>query len=338
MMTKHLYAIISDIHGNYNALLEVGRDARDLARKQGFPAPEFIFLGDAVDYGPQPNEVMHWLARNKPTFSVIGNHDQEAIESWSKRPRRIGSPWWPITMWTRLTLKQRYHEGIGSWHIRTQAANSLGDFLLFHSDVYGDHRAPKDEERAAQVLREMNIICGQCAYGLFGHSHFQSLYLCHRNSRCEWKFVQGIFAAPEDYAGKEVYFLPVNRWHKISFFTPALINPGGVGQPRHHTMQTPWSNDVRASYMLLYVDDEAIHFQWRRIKYDVEGVVELLQSLEMPSWPSSSGTGKDILYNASLGKSRPQQSSYFSEEELAQLRQNLPKVTSRLAQVLLHGG
>ena len=48
-MINHLYAIISDAHGNYNALLEVGRDARRIAREQNFPEPEFIFLGDAVD-------------------------------------------------------------------------------------------------------------------------------------------------------------------------------------------------------------------------------------------------------------------------------------------------
>ena len=342
MMTKHLYAIISDIHGNYNALLEVGRDARDLARKQGFPAPEFVFLGDAVDYGPQPNEVMHWLARNKPKFSVIGNHDQAAIAPWYKKPYKeiSNDEWWPITLWTRLTLKQRYHEPIKSWPIRVQGENSLGDFAFFHSDVHGEHKAPKsDGRRAAQVLREMSVVCSQCAYALFGHSHFQSLYLCRKNSHCEKNLVRSIFAAPEDYGGRDEGFLPVNRWHEISLMTPSLIiNPGGVGQPRHHAKQTPWRNDVRASYMLLYVDDEAIHFQWRRIEYDIEGVVELLQSLEMPPWQSSSVKGKDILYDASLGQSRPQQFSYFSEEELDQLRRDLPKVTHRLAQVLLYGG
>lgn len=337
-MINHLYAIISDAHGNYNALLEVGRDARRIAREQNFPEPEFIFLGDAVDYGPQPNEVMHWLARNKPVMNVIGNHDQEAIAGLYRRPRSIDEAWWPITFWTRLTLKKQYHERINSWPIRKQASNSLGDFLLFHSDTYGQHKAPKDNERAAKVLREMNIVCPECSYGLFGHSHYQTLYICKKNGYCDEKHITSVFAGPEDISMDNEDYLPVNRWHEISFFTPALINPGGVGQPRSHVMQTEWKSDVRASYMLLYVDDKAVHFQWRRVEYDVEGVVNLLQGLEMPELPSQPHEGKDIFYENAADRPPRNHYAYLTPEEFEEIGRRLPEVTDRLVQVLLHGG
>jgi putative phosphoesterase len=56
--------LISDIHANYaalNALKEEGWDA-------------LWCLGDLVDYGPRPKEVVDWVRRNA-TICVRGNHD-----------------------------------------------------------------------------------------------------------------------------------------------------------------------------------------------------------------------------------------------------------------------
>ncbi len=57
-------AIISDVHGNYDAL-------------SAFPESydELWVLGDLVNYGPQPKEVID-LVRDKATAVVRGNHDQ----------------------------------------------------------------------------------------------------------------------------------------------------------------------------------------------------------------------------------------------------------------------
>ncbi len=57
--------IISDLHGNYEALREiVAREKYD----------DVIFLGDAVDYGPQPAEVLDFLKGNS-NHNMMGNHD-----------------------------------------------------------------------------------------------------------------------------------------------------------------------------------------------------------------------------------------------------------------------
>jgi 3',5'-cyclic AMP phosphodiesterase CpdA len=51
-------AIISDIHGNYEALLSVNEDI------QKAEVDKIICLGDFVGYGPQPEEVAQFLMEN----------------------------------------------------------------------------------------------------------------------------------------------------------------------------------------------------------------------------------------------------------------------------------
>ncbi|MGO8718326.1 MAG: metallophosphoesterase family protein [Acidobacteriaceae bacterium] len=60
-------AIISDIHANLAAL-------------EAFPEPDcdrILCLGDLVDYGPSPKEVIRWI-REHGVVCVRGNHDQAA--------------------------------------------------------------------------------------------------------------------------------------------------------------------------------------------------------------------------------------------------------------------
>lgn len=58
--------ILSDIHANWPALEAV------LAAEPDYTA--VAFCGDVVDYGPNPVECVHWVARHAD-FTVRGNHD-----------------------------------------------------------------------------------------------------------------------------------------------------------------------------------------------------------------------------------------------------------------------
>jgi fructose-1,6-bisphosphatase len=55
--------ILSDIHGNYEALKALPEDYDEL-----------WVLGDLVNYGPQPSEVVEFV-REKASLVVRGNHD-----------------------------------------------------------------------------------------------------------------------------------------------------------------------------------------------------------------------------------------------------------------------
>lgn len=62
------YALFSDVHGNLEALEVV------IDHLSQLKADRVIFLGDAVGYGPNPNEVCD-LIRPLADVSIIGNHD-----------------------------------------------------------------------------------------------------------------------------------------------------------------------------------------------------------------------------------------------------------------------
>jgi len=59
--------IVSDIHGNIAAL--------DALPERNFD--ELWCIGDLVDYGPNPHEVVEWI-RQQATVAVRGNHDHAA--------------------------------------------------------------------------------------------------------------------------------------------------------------------------------------------------------------------------------------------------------------------
>ena len=62
------YGIISDVHGNLEALSVV------LEHLRTQNVDRYAFLGDAVGYGPNPNEVCD-LIRGLNPIGIVGNHD-----------------------------------------------------------------------------------------------------------------------------------------------------------------------------------------------------------------------------------------------------------------------
>lgn len=62
------YGIVSDVHGNLEALSVA------CAHLQGQRVDRYAFLGDAVGYGPNPNEVCTVL-RQLCDVAILGNHD-----------------------------------------------------------------------------------------------------------------------------------------------------------------------------------------------------------------------------------------------------------------------
>jgi len=87
-------ALISDIHGNLEALSAVLEDIAD----QG--ADEIYCLGDIVGYGPNPRECIDLVM--DCTATVLGNHDQGALFD----PEGFSSGAEKAIFWTRDQLEQ----------------------------------------------------------------------------------------------------------------------------------------------------------------------------------------------------------------------------------------
>lgn len=349
-----LFAVLSDIHGNYAALQAVERDAAGIAAAEGLPAPRYICLGDYVDYGPQPNECMRWLEQNAERVALLlrGNHDAEMAEAddW-RRPQRVGERWWPITLWTRLHLEPRYRRQLAVLPEAADGPPGLEDFICFHSTPWnGRHSAfdpapwPQDgyiddNVPALEVLRALGAthVCG-----LFGHTHYQVMHV-----RKNGKEMETLFAQPEQCELRE-RDRAVNTWHQFPSTRSAIVNPGSVGQPRQHSDQRGvelGDHDLRAGYLLLHRShrrgETTTRFQWRRVAYDSEQTAVLLARL---AWrkrllPNQEETGRReatgrLPAAPKTAKAAPALQDRLQPIDVQKLAAALPSVTAELVRAL----
>lgn len=120
----HRFAVISDVHANLEALEAV------LAQIKG---ANIVCLGDLVDYGAEPNEVIARL-RKTGTKSIMGNHDSAVLTGDISmfNPRAAIS-----AMWTRTVLSKESKEYL----------EDLPDELRMHVEdveLYFAHGSPDD--------------------------------------------------------------------------------------------------------------------------------------------------------------------------------------------------
>lgn len=296
-----LYAIISDIHSNYQALKAVEKDALYIAQSEEADELRFICLGDVVDYGPQPNECMAWV-RRKASLVVRGNHDRVAIEPLYTPPFSIDEDYWPITLWTRTVLDEGHKRAIAGWSPSKNLNKATGkyldlkEFYLFHGSlVTGEEDGRIDDvwdaEKNLEKLQSSGV-----RYGLFGHTHHQGFFLDEIIKVCH------ILASSEtgkvDCESDGWETIEIGRWMPLpDSGCRALFNPGSVGQPRMHSLlkriKAPF--DYRAEYMLLRSEDKGERFfQFRRVDYAVEETISYLRKVKWPKEQRKPERGRNI--------------------------------------------
>jgi len=220
------YLILSDIHGNWEALQAVAEHSRgDYDR--------VLCCGDLVGYGADPNLTVEWI-RNNAAGVVRGNHDKACSGlddlEWFNPVARAAAEW---TSQTLTPENVNYLRGLPKGPL---AVNS---FQILHG-------SPLDED---DYLISSFSVTQIRAYlekqvSLFGHTHLQGGFLCHRNG------VKRIEKMPADEDSLVLRIEP-DVWY--------LINPGSVGQPR--------DGDARAAYALY--DPGARLVDYRRTPYDI---------------------------------------------------------------------
>ncbi len=205
-------AIISDIHGNLEALQAVLADIEQVG------VDEICSLGDVIGYGPNPRECIDGC-RNF-SFSILGNHDNGALFD----PDGFSSGAEKAIFWTRKQLEDRSYEGAEErWDFLAQLPRTVRrDGTLF---VHGSPRSPLNEYVFPEDIyneRKLERIFGFIQKICFhGHTHVPGIFT--ENLR---------FYSPDD----------VGQRYKVGP-QKLLINVGSVGQPR--------DNDPRSSYVIL---------------------------------------------------------------------------------------
>lgn len=193
------YLVLSDLHGNREALMAVLSFVR---RK---PWDKAVCLGDFVGYGANPNQVVDRLRALRPLLAVRGNHDKvcAGLEN-GELFNRIALE---AAQWTRKKLTRSNLQ----W-LRDLPRGPLdvdGAFTICHGTPIDEDAYIFGEIEALNVFRHTKEdVC------FFGHSHFPV-----------------IFALSPDAITTILTVAPSFRF-KLRPGVRYLINPGSVGQPR----------------------------------------------------------------------------------------------------------
>lgn len=189
------YGIISDIHGNLNAL------EATLFAIQKFKVDKLVCLGDIVGYGPQPNECVQ-LIQEISDIVLAGNHDHGVVGKLSlERFNRYAKA---AIQWTQTTVTDESLDYLSALKL-TAAVDDLFFVHASPNEPIEWHYIMNvfDAEESFAALREN--IC------FVGHSH-----------------VPVIFTSQNDFFVNILFDYDVSIEQNKRY----IINVGSVGQPR----------------------------------------------------------------------------------------------------------
>jgi len=232
------YAVFSDIHSNYEALKSSLKEM-DRHNVEGY-----IFCGDLIGYGPQPEECIAEIRKLKNAHLVLGNHDAALIG-------KIDIKWFneAAVMAIEYSAKRLDGETL-SWLAKLPERIDFDNFTVVHG-------APRNTLKEyllseSQFLDNLEYVANQVCF--IGHSHMPMYFL--KNEKGE---ILSDFIKPH-----EKLLLKSDRY---------FINSGSIGQPR--------DGNPLASFGIY--DSEKKTFELIRVMYDVRTVQELMYKIGMPA-------------------------------------------------------
>jgi diadenosine tetraphosphatase ApaH/serine/threonine PP2A family protein phosphatase len=285
-------AIISDIHGNLEALQTV---LADIDRRG---VDEIICLGDILGYGPDPLACVDLVAR-RCAWSLMGNHDYAVLYE----PTNFNSVARQAAYWTRAQLDAAAEADPESGNRRLDFLNRIrprvryqGAYIcvhgsvrkpineyVFETDVMDDPRKMREifDRIDDQVLIGDRRVCGRC---IVGHTHVPGIFQWTDDDGADFtraSHLGGVGQADplDDIGGvededKDPFLV---GFHVFDPEEKSIVNPGSVGQPR--------DLDERASYAILDTTTEDHRVDFFRLPYDIDAVAEKIYSIdELDDW------------------------------------------------------
>lgn len=209
------FALISDIHANYEALIAVLKDIEDQN------VDTIYCLGDVIGYGTDPVTCLEEIDKCCEV-KLMGNHEYAALGLASTENYNYAAKY--ASEWTKNQLTDYEFCMISKFAM----THSIDDFLLVHSSPYEPDKwhyiiAPQAALNGFQHFTEK--IC------FFGHSHLPQI------------FVENGDSLPRCQTGHDILPDPDSRY---------LINVGSVGQPRDNDNRACYAIFDTNEYELLY--------------------------------------------------------------------------------------
>ncbi len=208
-------ALISDIHGNLEALVSV------LNHIEKQKVDKIHCLGDVIGYGSDPSSCLE-LVNKSCDVRIMGNHEYAAlgledIDDYNPAAQKSA-------IWTKAQLSDREKAIIAEFEM----SHALDDILLVHASPF----EPKEwhyvlnAEAALEALEYLDEkIC------FLGHSHVPQIYAEREND------------LPRAQVGHD--FLPDDESRYI-------VNVGSVGQPRDNDPRACYVTWDSEEYEVLY--------------------------------------------------------------------------------------
>jgi predicted phosphodiesterase len=257
MNDEKIFAIISDIHSNLEALEAVLADIEQRGIR------DVVCLGDIVGYGPNPKECLD-LVRERCRVSLMGNHDHAVLFE----PTNFNLPAERACYWTRQVLEDdtnRRRRGarwkfLGELPVRVKE----GDVLFLHASPrrpMNEYLFPEDVFTNPQkVIANFERLDARVCF--IGHTHQPGVFVD-----------DPYFDPPHELPDSPFYEVDDER---------VIVNVGSVGQPR--------DRDPRAGYVVVQRRPEALgdgaeslvaaalgssveQVEFVRVEYDVERTV-----------------------------------------------------------------
>ncbi|MBN1694174.1 metallophosphoesterase family protein [candidate division WOR-3 bacterium] len=200
-----IYAVISDIHGNLEALLATLESIKSYKKN----IDKIICLGDIVGYGADPNECIR-ITREVSDVILAGNHDfavceQTSIENFNYYAKAA-------VLWSRDALNKEEIDFLKGLPLKYQEKGTDYVHASLHRPESWRYLSGTFDTQIDFQIMEQKIL-------FVGHTHVPVIF---ENTEMEIKRING----PE---------FSLNSDKKY------IINPGSVGQPRDRDPRASFS-------------------------------------------------------------------------------------------------
>lgn len=204
------YAVLSDIHGNLEALRAVLADADDRA-------DAVLCLGDVVGYGADPGACIELIGERSDAV-VGGNHEHGVAGlldlAWFNPYARAAAEW----------TRRRLDDDALAWLAALPLVREVGDATLVHASPI----APGEWDY---------VVTAQDGFDAFSGFTTRLCFLGHSHVPAVWS--SGSWGRDHEAHPDEVVLSPGSRY---------IINVGSVGQPRDRDPRAAyvlWDPDAR---------------------------------------------------------------------------------------------
>ena len=235
--------IFADIHANQEALEAC------LAHAQTRGIDRYVFLGDLIGYGADPEWVLDTVIcyQKLGALVLLGNHDEAVLLKKQDRPMNEDAQ--RVVEWTRSRLTDEHINFLAGLPLKVEES----DYAYVHANAW----APDGWDYVMDVSDAVKSIAAtKCRCTFIGHLHFNTLYYSGETGKA------GFF---KPVAGIDIPLSANRRW---------LAVIGSVGQPRDGNPAGCYAIYDLARKMLTYY----------RVPFNVEATAAKIREAGLPDW------------------------------------------------------